>query len=273
MERILAVLNRTETAPCILHVAQGIASRLVKVQISALHPRLSQDPSFMPSEEVMTEERSRIFAHGSAEHATHLRRLFEQWTATLGDGCTTRWIEIIGDPATSVGSEATMADLIVIGHALPDDPDNVRLAFKAALYDASACVVVAPGQIAATIGAHPAVAWAPSQAVDKAIDAAMPLLLSADRVTILIAQEGRIDTEEPGPLLRTLEQASITTDVVRFNFHGEDIGAALLSRAQSAGADLLVMGAYTHNRFMEALLGGATREALAHASIALLMHH
>jgi nucleotide-binding universal stress UspA family protein len=41
----------------------------------------------------------------------------------------------------------------------------------------------------------------------------------------------------------------------------------------SAPADLLVMGAYTHNRFMEALLGGATREALAHASIALLMHH
>jgi nucleotide-binding universal stress UspA family protein len=262
MERILAVLNRTETAPCVLHVAQGIASRLGKVQISALHPRLSQDPSFMPSEEVMTEERSRIFAHGSAEHATHLRRLFEQWTATLGDGCTTRWIEIIGDPATSVGSDA-----------LPDDPDNVRLAFKAALYDADACVVVAPGQMAATIGAHPAVAWAPSDAVDKAIDGAMPLLLSADRVTILIAQEGRIDTREPEPLLRTLEQARLATDVVRFHLQGEDIGAALLSRAQSAGADLLVMGAYTHNRFMEALLGGATREALAHASIALLMHH
>jgi nucleotide-binding universal stress UspA family protein len=92
-------------------------------------------------------------------------------------------------------------------------------------------------------------------------------------VTILIAQEGRIDTREPEPLLRTLEQARLATDVVRFHLQGEDIGAALLSRAQSAGADLLVMGAYTHNRFMEALLGGATREALAHASIALLMHH
>jgi hypothetical protein len=43
-------------------------------------------------------------------------------------------------------------------------------------------------------------------------------------------------------LLRILEQARIASEVIRFNPKGEDIGAALLPRAQSVGADLLVMG-------------------------------
>jgi hypothetical protein len=105
-----------------------------------------------------------------------------------------------------------MADLVIIGHTLPDDPDDIRHGFKAALYDAGACVVVAPGQ--------PAVAWEPSLAVEEAIGAAMPLLLSADRVTILVAQEGRAEPEQPQPLLRTLEQAGVATKVVWFELEG-----------------------------------------------------
>lgn len=273
MERILAVLNRTETAASVLHVTGGIEARLGMVRVSALHPRLAQDPSFMPTEEVMTEERSRRFAHETADLAAHLRQIFDEWLPSLGKGSTARWIEIIGDPVKSIGSEAMTVDLVVMGHALPDDGDDVRLGFKAALYDAGACVMVAAGQMGATIATHPAVAWAPSHAIEKAIDAAMPLLLSADQVTILIAQTGHPDATKPEALLRTLEQAGVATKVLRFDPAQQEIGAALLARAQSEGADLLVMGAYTHNRFIEALLGGATREALAEAAIPLLMHH
>jgi nucleotide-binding universal stress UspA family protein len=38
-------------------------------------------------------------------------------------------------------------------------------------------------------------------------------------------------------------------------------------------ADLLVMGAYGHSRFREALLGGATRDMLERAQIPVMMHH
>jgi len=38
-------------------------------------------------------------------------------------------------------------------------------------------------------------------------------------------------------------------------------------------ADLLVMGAYGHSRFREALLGGATRDMLERAEIPVMMHH
>jgi nucleotide-binding universal stress UspA family protein len=38
-------------------------------------------------------------------------------------------------------------------------------------------------------------------------------------------------------------------------------------------ADLLVMGAYSHSRLREAILGGATRHMLERAETAVLMAH
>jgi nucleotide-binding universal stress UspA family protein len=38
-------------------------------------------------------------------------------------------------------------------------------------------------------------------------------------------------------------------------------------------ADMLVMGAYGHSRFREAILGGATRNMLEHAEVPVFMAH
>jgi nucleotide-binding universal stress UspA family protein len=40
---------------------------------------------------------------------------------------------------------------------------------------------------------------------------------------------------------------------------------------RDSNADLLVMGAYGHSRFREAILGGATRNMLEQAEIPVLM--
>jgi len=48
---------------------------------------------------------------------------------------------------------------------------------------------------------------------------------------------------------------------------------ALLLAAINQGADLLVMGAYTHRRIRELIFGGATLEALLDAPIPVLMAH
>jgi nucleotide-binding universal stress UspA family protein len=49
-------------------------------------------------------------------------------------------------------------------------------------------------------------------------------------------------------------------------------GAGLLAAANEFGCDLLVMGAYSHSRLRQSILGGVTRHVLEHASIPLLMH-
>ena len=51
------------------------------------------------------------------------------------------------------------------------------------------------------------------------------------------------------------------------------VGAQLLKLAHELGADLLVMGAYAHGEWREALLGGVTRYVLDHAGLPVLMRH
>jgi nucleotide-binding universal stress UspA family protein len=47
----------------------------------------------------------------------------------------------------------------------------------------------------------------------------------------------------------------------------------ILKSAEDAGAGLLVMGAYTHSRLREFVLGGATNYVSTHARIPVLMVH
>ena len=52
-----------------------------------------------------------------------------------------------------------------------------------------------------------------------------------------------------------------------------DIGSAILSRAADNEADLIVMGAYSHTRLRELVLGGATRELFMSMTVPTLMSH
>ena len=54
---------------------------------------------------------------------------------------------------------------------------------------------------------------------------------------------------------------------------GLDAGTSLLRHCAAVDANLLVMGAYGHSRFREFVLGGATRAALADATIPVLLSH
>ena len=45
------------------------------------------------------------------------------------------------------------------------------------------------------------------------------------------------------------------------------------AEAHRIGADALVMGAYGRRRFLEILIGGATRDVLAQADMPVFLHH
>ncbi len=47
----------------------------------------------------------------------------------------------------------------------------------------------------------------------------------------------------------------------------------MLEIAEASGAGLLIMGAYEHSRFGEALLGGVTRDVLRQSRIPVLVAH
>src|SRR5712692_9258967 len=74
-------------------------------------------------------------------------------------------------------------------------------------------------------------------------------------------------------LVAYLAKHNVKATVQSVQLHGKSVGQALLEQARQLNCDLLVMGAYGHSRLREMILGGATREVLAHSKISVLMAH
>jgi len=70
-----------------------------------------------------------------------------------------------------------------------------------------------------------------------------------------------------------LEEHGISAIAHAVPEHDGPVGAQLLKLAHELGADLLVMGAYAHGEWREALLGGVTRYVLDHADLPVFMRH
>jgi protein CrcB len=265
---ILAILDRRETANAVLAAAALVAERLGDARIEALHVRHEALEGFMATEDVMTEQRRQEIEGEADRRSADLRGIFDAWRWTGG---MREWREVVGDIARVITEAAAKADIIVIGLGPEPHRAETQRAVHAALFDARLTTVLTPPGVPVSLGRKVAIAWKPGDAINRAVEAALPFLLRAEHVTVLI--ETSDGGAAPDDLLGTLQRAGIAADVVRFQAEGQSTGESLVARAHAAGADLLVMGAFTHGRLAESILGGATRDVLAAADIPLLMRH
>jgi len=109
-----------------------------------------------------------------------------------------------------------------------------------------------------------------------ALAAALPVLSRADQVTLLHVA-GKGDAEDAQPMMQRhlagwLDRHGIAATVDRL-VGDVPMSDALLSRLCDLQADMLVMGGYGHSRVRELVLGGMTREILAHMTVPVLMAH
>ncbi len=163
-----------------------------------------------------------------------------------------------------VAKRGRRSDVVVVpgGRGSP----RARDALHAALFNTSRAVLIAPPGSAGGFGRVVAVAWKDDIRAPKAVLAAMPILEKAETVHVLRA---RAPEATVPPIL---VEHGIPAIVHALDGQGA-VGAQLLETAHRLGADLIVMGAYAHGEWREALLGGVTRYMLEHADLPLLMRH
>ena len=151
------------------------------------------------------------------------------------------------------------------------------LVAQTAMFQGQAPVLVLPGTEAPSQApARVVVAWNESAEALTAVRRAMPLLLAADLVNILIIDPSRHEANaaDPGSELSkmlTRKGAKVELSIVARTM--PRISDVIARHVSDQNADLLVMGAYGHSRFREAILGGATRNLLEQASVPVLMAH
>lgn len=208
------------------------------------------------------------------EMGVAFRRLMEQ--AAPGVAHTHRVVE--EDPGWALAQEGRVSDIVVL--APPPDPYSVgSLAAETAEYvllNAGRPVLLVPDAYQQAEMEHIVIAWDGWREAARAVADAMPLLLCAERVTI-VAVWNRDDRPTPksepvAGLRQYLERHGIVAGVYN-EPTSEAVGRVLLEATRSLNADLLVAGGYGHSRMREVMLGGTTRTLMHHAGMPLLLSH
>jgi nucleotide-binding universal stress UspA family protein len=178
--------------------------------------------------------------------------------------------------SSDVAVHAYYADLVVI--ARPESPGQTAgppgLAESLVLSSGRPIIVFPPrGKVSRL--RRILVAWNATRESIRAVGDALPLLVKAEAVEILVVDHQRHPEghgQEPGAdIARHLARYGAQVQVRRLSSGGKAVGRLLLSQAAAFGADLLVMGAYGHTQLREWMFGGVTRTVLYEADLPVLM--
>ncbi|HKQ46269.1 MAG TPA: universal stress protein [Rhizomicrobium sp.] len=179
--------------------------------------------------------------------------------------------------ASYIASEARCADLIItgkdIGASLLDDSRRVNIGDLAV--KAGRPVLIVPQGISALPLEHVFVAWKDSREARRAAVDALPLLNAAGHATVMevTPEDGKASAEKRvKDVVRWLESHGIDATPRAIGARGMEAGclhAELLNRK----CDLLVAGAYGHNRLGEWLFGGVTTDVLLDPDFCVLLAH
>jgi nucleotide-binding universal stress UspA family protein len=217
-------------------------------------------------------------ARGTSEQASALRQAFEkvcrEHKVALADKppasakATAAWHEETGYGADVLVRRGRLSDLIFV--ARPGDSTAAAETFETALLETGQPVVVVPPTPQQCIATRITIGWNASAEAARAIAEALPCLLSADAVTVLASQKRAASAQE---LVDYLGWHGIKPAVRIFEAGSRAVGETLLAESHELGADLLVIGGYTHTRARQLLFGGVTRHIFEAADIPVMMAH
>ncbi len=180
--------------------------------------------------------------------------------------------------APLIGHRTRMADIVVLPKPYGTGRGHENEAIlEAALFNGAAPVLVIPdeAELPRTLTSA-VVAWNESREALAAIRAGLPFLTQAEEVSIAIIDppaHGPERSDPGGELSQMLGRHGVRAEVSVMARTMPRISDILCRHCGERGAGLIVMGAYGHSRFREAILGGATRHMLEVAEIPVLMAH
>jgi nucleotide-binding universal stress UspA family protein len=191
---------------------------------------------------------------------------YSEAQAEFGAPPTAVWRRVEGPYEKTTVNRAVAFDMVVAMSAAIADP--LKDIAETTLLQLRRPVLLAPESREGSLTDTAMIAWDASPECWHAVTAALPFLERVQSVQIV-----SVDKDESS---RSASQQEL---LVYLRCHGIEatakvvaprnawsVGNTLLAVAAEEGVDLLVMGAYSHSRLREMLLGGVTRHVLANAT-------
>ncbi|MEP2533725.1 universal stress protein [Shimia sp.] len=184
----------------------------------------------------------------------------------------------IADLSRHVAARARFADLVILPKPYGDDRGaELEPTLEAALFEGQSPVLMMPDNCdPVTQPRTITVGWNESAEALVAVRAALPFLRGADLVRVVVVDpptHGPNRSDPGGLLSQFLSRHGVRVEVDVLSKTLPRISDVMLRHARDTNSEMIVMGAYGHSRFREAILGGATRNMLEHAEIPVFLAH
>jgi nucleotide-binding universal stress UspA family protein len=167
-------------------------------------------------------------------------------------------------------------DLSVFMQTEPNGADNDDI-IEASLFQSGRPLIVVPYiQKDGLKLDHVVCCWDGSRAAARAINDALPLLVKATTVDLLIVRNEKTSDHN---VIRGAEMAThlarhgVKVGIETVPAADIDVASIILSYAADNAASLIVMGGYGHARLREVVLGGVTRDMLKSMTVPVFISH
>lgn len=221
-----------------------------------------------------------IMAAGEAQAAERdkaARATYADWHKAAGmssDAAASRpsagFSVVTGPMPGGVARPARVADLTVFARTSRENGQERAGLIEVAMFDSGRPVLLAGSGGVADIGRKVMIGWNGSAEAARAVAMAMPMLSAADAVTVIVVDDGDVQ-ETPDDLVHTLTLWGIAASGRKVKAGSDGVAATLESEATASGVDMILLGAYSHSRVREFIMGGVTDDALTDSSIAMLL--
>ncbi|MCA8927896.1 MAG: universal stress protein [Alphaproteobacteria bacterium] len=214
--------------------------------------------------------------------AARCRGIFDRWCASANlpqidspsaeAKASARLVDMVGDSATLVATLGKMADLVVLPAPSLEDGD-LSPGAEAAIYDTGRPVLFSPRRELPSFGKRVSLFWNDTVEASRSAKAAMPFLKQAEAVQVMSALDDSVESDTVKAFAASLAWHGVNADVRLVEPGDRSSGEALIDAAWEFESDLIVMGAFSHSRLREMILGGVTRHILQVVGRPVLMAH
>ncbi|ESW91546.1 universal stress protein [Mesorhizobium sp. LSJC285A00] len=270
---IVAILQNEQDAErvldCAIPLADRFESHLIGIHAEALPVPYTSATGFPDTEFLQ------VSADMNRERAEKLQALFVGQIENSGLSFEWRSLESFsGDSALTGISSVRAADLIIAAQRETGGDQSADV--DALVYDAGRPVLVVPheGPLVTTFK-HVLLAWNGSKEAARAAFDALPFIIEAEKTDILVIDPP--DTLDDNPeaagaeIAAALSRHGATVSVSVQKSGNASVDDVIQTRIAETGADLLVLGAYSHSWLRQLLFGGVTRTVLRSVPVAAFL--
>ena len=216
------------------------------------------------------------FMAAQRDEAVRAEAVFRQELGRLQ--LTGDWIWREADITESITSVGRLFDLVVLGQTDPDAASPLpRVMPEDLVLALGRPILVVPYVGEFTTFDHVMIAWNGTREAARALYDAMFIIERADAVTVIEVDAPGSPGTPPSHLtddvLAALKRRGVEAAAEATVTDGTPVADIILSRAADLTADLIVMGAYSHSRLRELVLGGVSRSFLQEMTVPVLMSH